>query len=355
MFTGSAQQPQLKHCRSNSTSFVSCRCSFENTSHMCAFLQNNLVGFYSNEMNFNIEKVNVNNSKRLDKLTDVDDGEWFEIWLPNTINERDCITSSAVDRQIFILSRKFGARKAFILLPISPLFTRIIWIGLKLNADLEIVPIYCGDHNIVSSHNQLNCNEITEDVLRNKLVDLTKQIDQCTRSCQIRVETYFISTQYQLKKIRFGCETTTHTDDTDTGIPVAFYLNKLLSLPPPTPNSNSNSNSNSSSTSQTTQLSMSSLSLRSYDFVVKQYSLNQYAMNETKNINYNSDIIRHSDLKKSHTKTYIAERTLRHRAQLKTCFAPLTSLSMDIKKMFITILLPLILFCRMIPMSCAGE
>lgn len=209
----------------------------------------------------------------------------------------------------------------------------------------------------------IRCNKI---VLRNKCAPLNnnKQIMDCVHSGQINVETYLHSNQQSqlMYKTESACINYTKKIKTQTTFAQQFaqHMKRQLPLPPPTSTPNP--------TSQPIESSMSPLSKCSCDFVVTQYSSKQSVMNQTKiTNNHNNNIInkmknninnkRDDDQleKRIITENKIRERFVRQRVQSKTNFSSPTLLSNDLKKMFITFLLPLILIFKMLPMSCAGE
>ncbi|XP_031631169.1 uncharacterized protein LOC116345699 isoform X2 [Contarinia nasturtii] len=197
----------------------------------------------------------------------------------------------------------------------------------------------------------IRCNN--KMILRNKYAPLNnnKQIKDCVRSGQINVETYLHSKQQPqlMCQIESGCAT--YIKEIKTQTTFAQHMKRQLPLPP-----------TQNPTSQPIESSMSPLSLCSCDSVVTQHSSKQSVMNQTKITNYynnnnkinnNLNVKRDDDLEKRTASNNVRKHFARQRFQSKTGFASPTLLSIDLRKMFITFLLPLILLFKMLPMSCA--
>ncbi|XP_055324620.1 uncharacterized protein LOC129579067 isoform X3 [Sitodiplosis mosellana] len=235
------------------------------------------------------------------------------------------------------------------------------------NDDIDMLLLYDSMSHLNSSC-IMRCNK---EILRNKCAPFNNnnnQIKQCARSGQINVDAtllHFVQSQL-MNQAQTGSAPYTETKTKTT---FAQHMNRqLLPLPPPTTPSSISQIPITTTTTTTTESSMSPLSLSSCDSVATRYSSNQPVINQTKtNNNYNNinkdkhnnktnnnkNDTRDGDLGKSAGRSNIRERLTRKRFQSETGFAPLTSLSIDLRKMFITFLLPLILLCKMLPMSCA--
>lgn len=381
----SLQQSQLKHCHLNSSITVSC-CYSNKIHNTCAFVLAG-GGFYNYEVNAFVAALTEMQSSCSHMLADVNaytkylqyvenmlgvhvNGNWRNIeWCLNEnwfhisllchnntkVKENSFKSSNCLQTITDTSATATDIRNVLLPLPLSTLSIQTICnvLKMKLNVDCVRNDIDMSIFYISMSHlNEgiIGCNEMA---LRNKCAPSNDQIKQCARSAQINIATRNLhSMQTQLNRAQSECSPYTKNE-----ITFAQHMNRKLPLPPPTPNLNSNS------TSHTTESSMSPLSLCSCDFVVTRYSSKQSVMNQTKITNYinNNDNInnkhdkRAGDLEKRATQPNILERLVRQRFQSKIGFAPSTSLSIDLRKMFITILLPLILLCKMIPMSCAGE
>lgn len=252
--------------------------------------------------------------------------------------------------------------------------------GANGNEDIDMSLLYDSMSHLNSSCN-IGCNN---EISRNKCSSFNNnntinnnnnkhknkndnQIKQCARSGQVNVETTLLHTIQSQLLIEAQINSVTYTE-TKTKTKFAQHINRQLPLPPPTTPS-----SISQTITTTTESSLSPLSLYSSDSVAMRYLSNQPVINQTKtNNNYNNnninknkhsnkrnnnknDTTRNGDWEKSAKRSNIRERFTRQRFKSETSFASLTSLFIDLRKMFITFLLPLILLCKMLPMSCAGE
>lgn len=395
MLAVTLQQSHLKHCQSNSCISVLCRCSFF-TQSTCATILDG--GDFSNnnvyviavaivhamhttkspiltEVVYNYEKFQYAQSPTYftnvvnEYWRSVEGRKWFQIWLlyyysikTKTrlfLKSSDCL-NTIVAADIANTAETTESSDIHNVLVSSPLLSSLsiqaICNVLKMELNIACATLAYRSNDIdtnidtsllYDSMSRLNSNQ---EVLRNKCASFNiNQIKQFARSGQINVETYLHSVQPQLlDQAQSGSAT---NFETITKTPFAQYMNRQLPLPPPiTPNSISQK------TTTTTESSMSPLSLCSCDFVVTRYSSNQLVVNQTKTTNYyNKNDKGDGDLEDRTGQTNIRERLTRQRFQSKTGFAPLTLLFIDLRKMFITFLLPLILLCKMLPMSCAGE
>lgn len=168
---------------------------------------------------------------------------------------------------------------------------------------------------------------------------LSNSIKQCFRMGQAHLN----SLRLQFNNDQCG-------DGVHTRAAATFIQHMITQLPLPLPLSTPNA------TSKTTE---SSMSLRSYDLVNTRYSSIHLVKKDSENINHN-DNNNNNQCKSTQCDEWEKRRIQpahrsRKRVQSKTGFAHLSSLTHDVRKMFISIIIPLILLCKIVPMSSAGK